>query len=107
MVNIINSSVDFRNAVGDSNKGLVIIDVYATWCRPCMAIAPKIEELSKTHTNVSFYKLDVDSENSTTLLEPYNVTSMPTFLYFKGGVYVGNTIGASVTLVTNMINKYA
>jgi thioredoxin 1 len=54
----------------------------ATWCPPCKAIKPLYEELSSKYSNVAFGKVDVD-DNSDAALE-FNITSVPTFVFFDG-----------------------
>ena len=41
---------------GDNNQ-LVIVDFYATWCGPCVKLAPTFAELSEKHTEVLFLKV--------------------------------------------------
>ena len=41
----------------------VVIDFFATWCGPCKATAPIVEELAKEYAGkIDFYKVDVDQE---------------------------------------------
>lgn len=58
----------------------VIIDFYATWCRPCKMTAPIVEELAKDYSGkIDFYKVDVDKEQE--LAAAFGIQSIPTFLF--------------------------
>jgi len=58
----------------------VIIDFYATWCRPCKMTAPVVEELAKDYQGkIDFYKVDVDKEQE--LAATFGIQSIPTFLF--------------------------
>ena len=57
-----------------------IIDFYATWCGPCKALAPVMEELSKEYAGkVDIYKVDVDKEQE--LAAAFGVRSIPTLIF--------------------------
>lgn len=71
----------------------VLVDFWATWCGPCKAIAPILEELSGAYQGkAKIVKLNAD-ENPRTASQ-YNVRSLPTLLVFKGGKVVDTQIGA-------------
>lgn len=58
----------------------VIIDFYATWCRPCKMTAPVVEELAKEYQGkIDFYKVDIEKEQE--LTETFGIQSVPTFLF--------------------------
>ncbi len=58
----------------------VIIDFYATWCRPCRMTAPVVEQLAKDYKGkIDFYKVDVDKEQE--LAATFGIESIPTFLF--------------------------
>lgn len=60
----------------------VIIDFYATWCPPCKALAPLLEELAEEYAGkIEIYKIDVDQEEELTAL--YNVRTVPTLLFAR------------------------
>jgi thioredoxin 1 len=69
----------------------VVVDVFATWCGPCRMMAPVFEELSKEMTNYKFAKVNIDEERDIAI--QYNVSSIPTFLFIKGGKLVGKESG--------------
>ena len=48
---------NFENTI---KEGVVLIDFWADWCKPCKMIAPTIEELSSEMPEVKFTKLNVD-----------------------------------------------
>jgi thiol-disulfide isomerase/thioredoxin len=55
MVKEVQNSADFRASINVPN--LVVVDYYATWCGPCKAIAPFIEQLSRRYPEVVFLKV--------------------------------------------------
>ena len=84
---------NFQNEVLDANQP-VLVDFWATWCGPCRAIAPTIEELaSDFEGRAKVGKLDVD-ENPQTAMN-YNVRSIPTLLFIKDGEVVDQLVGGA------------
>lgn len=62
----------------------VIIDFWATWCGPCMAMAPLIDELAQEYADrITIGKYNVDEEGD--LSSEYRIMSLPTLLFFKNG----------------------
>jgi thioredoxin 1 len=77
----------------EKHDGLAIVDFWATWCGPCRMIAPILEQLSSEYAGkVKVTKLDVDANIKTG--SRFNVRSIPTLLFFKGGKVVDQIIGA-------------
>lgn len=71
------------NEIIESGKP-VVIDFWATWCGPCKAIGPFIDELAEQYEGkVVIGKYNVDDEND--LAVKYRVMSIPTLLFFKDG----------------------
>ncbi len=71
----------------------VLVDFWATWCAPCRAIAPSVEELAKTYDGkVKVGKLNIDEQQG--VAQQYGIRSIPTLLVFKGGKVVGQIVGA-------------
>lgn len=65
----------------------VVIDFWATWCGPCMRLAPVIDELAQEYADrVVIGKYNVDEE--TELSGQYRIMSIPTILFFKNGEQV-------------------
>ena len=62
----------------------VIIDFWATWCGPCVAMSPIIDELATEYEGqVIIGKYNVDEEGD--LSSQYRIMSIPTILFFKNG----------------------
>ena len=72
-----------------SSTQYVVADFYADWCGPCKSIAPIYTQLAKTHTvpaYLAFAKVNVESVRDVAM--QYNITAMPTFMFFKDGKQV-------------------
>lgn len=71
---------------------LVVVDFWASWCGPCRMLAPVIEKLSEAYTGRAvFGKVNVDDEQE--LAVRYNVMSIPTIIFFKGGKEIDRKVG--------------
>lgn len=74
-----------------NNKGVVLVDFWATWCGPCKMIAPIVEEVASEVTSAKFTKVDVDANQA--LASKYQVSSIPTLMIFKNGAPVDTLVG--------------
>ena len=57
MLKSVNTLDQLKEAVTTNN--IAVVDLYATWCKPCQEMLPVIEELSNTN-DIPFYKVDID-----------------------------------------------
>ena len=80
----IESEEQFHNCIHDTQFATTIVDFSATWCGPCVGIAPFYDELSKNNTEMQFLSVDVDQFAS--LAQQANVRAMPTFVVYRDGV---------------------
>ncbi|KAK8069433.1 thioredoxin-like protein [Apiospora phragmitis] len=68
----------------------VAIDFYADWCGPCKAIAPPLERLAEKHSLPGLFAVaKVNVDHARDVARHYNISAMPTFLFFKEGRQVG------------------
>lgn len=70
-----------------------VVDFWASWCAPCRAIEPLVEELAGQYEGrVNFVKLNIDENPNTP--GKYGVRGIPTLILFKDGKVVDQVVGA-------------
>ena len=70
----------------------VVVDFWAKWCPPCLALAPILDELAaELAGDITFTKVDVDAHPD--LATRYQVMTFPTLLVFRDGDVVGRLHG--------------
>ena len=71
---------------------VALLDVWATWCGPCKAIAPVVEALSEELAGkVEFFKADADENPE--LAKKFRVMSIPNLMIFKEGKVASRHVG--------------
>ena len=71
-------------------EGLVVVDLYATWCGPCKMIGPVLEDLSQ-ELDIKVVKVDVDEHLE--IAKNFAIMSVPTILIYKNNEIVDKLIG--------------
>ena len=81
----------FEKMIKD-NK-IVVTDFWASWCNPCLMIAPHLETISDEMKEVVVAKHNIDEEPNTPT--KFGVRGIPTMLLFKDGELASTKVGAT------------
>ena len=90
MAEITITNKNFDQEVLASDKP-VLVDFWATWCGPCRMLAPIIEEIAESRSDIKVGKVNVDDEGE--LAVRFGIASIPTVIVFKNGDIAAQAIG--------------
>ncbi|MEY4065810.1 MAG: hypothetical protein RIR26_2018 [Pseudomonadota bacterium] len=70
----------------------VLVDFWADWCGPCVALAPTLEEVARERQGkIKICKVNVEEEPQ--LAAQFNIRNIPFLAFIKNGQKVGDLIG--------------
>jgi len=94
---------NYEAEVKNSDKP-VLIDFWASWCRPCLMVAPLIDEIAHEFTDIKVGKVNVDEQPE--LAFKFQATAIPTLVVVKDGETVKRMVGVqSKSEVLKMLGK--
>ncbi|OGP94314.1 MAG: thioredoxin [Deltaproteobacteria bacterium RBG_19FT_COMBO_56_10] len=91
--NIINVTDSTFESLVLKSEMPALVDFWASWCAPCRAIAPIVDEMAQEYTGkLRVVKVNVDDNPATP--GKYGVRGIPTLILFKDGKVVDQLVGA-------------
>jgi len=92
-VQAVNDASFQADVIEASKTQLVMVDFWASWCRPCLMLSPTVEEIAREHAGkLKVLKLNIDDNMNTP--GRFNIRGIPTLLVFKGGQVAEQIVGA-------------
>ena len=76
----------------DTTKKVTLLDFSATWCAPCRAMAPIVDQLAREYSDMAcIEKIDIDEQGD--LARQMRIQSVPTLIFLKNGQETKRLIG--------------
>lgn len=81
----------------------IIMQVSASWCKPCRDILPLFKQLAMSNRSIQFLYVDVDKCDEAEKL--LNVSALPTFIAYKNHKRIGKVVGDNSEALLRLVKK--
>uniref|UniRef100_A0A3B3DW59 Glutaredoxin 3 n=2 Tax=Oryzias melastigma TaxID=30732 RepID=A0A3B3DW59_ORYME len=95
----------FEDFLAKAGKNLAVVHFQAAWAPQCGQMNEVMAELAKEHAHATFVKLEAEAVPEVS--EKYDISSVPTFILFKGGEKVDRLDGAHAAELTKKVQGLA
>ena len=100
----INNIDELNNLIKNTQNKMIVIDFYATWCKPCMEFSEDFKQLSNIYNDILFLKINVDEIDD--IMDIYEIEKLPTFIIIQDSDIIKKFEGASsLPEVKNFLNN--
>ena len=97
------TDANFQSEVIDSDVP-VLVDFWAEWCAPCLALAPTMDDLAAQYNGkLKVAKVDIDANPN--IPSRFGIRGIPTVILFKDGKQVDMFVGNSPQKIRDMVAK--
>eukprot|EP01100_Stratorugosa_tubuloviscum_P001637 TRINITY_DN136_c0_g1_i1.p1 TRINITY_DN136_c0_g1~~TRINITY_DN136_c0_g1_i1.p1 ORF type:complete len:219 (+),score=98.92 TRINITY_DN136_c0_g1_i1:33-689(+) len=93
--------INYKN---NEEKAIVIANFWATWSEPSVQLSQLFAQLASQRSNATFIQIQADLFEE--LSERFNISAVPTYLFFKVGRVEDRLEGANPTALSNKINLH-
>lgn len=100
----VGSARQFEELLRLKTKSLLVVHFWAPWAPQCVQMNDVMAELAKEHPHVSFVKLEAEAVPEVS--EKYEISSVPTFLFFKNSQKVDRLDGAHAPELTKKVQRH-
>ncbi|XP_033918468.1 glutaredoxin-3 [Melopsittacus undulatus] len=101
----VGSADQLQQLLQQNERSLVVVHFWAPWAPQCAQMNDVMAVLAKEHTQVAFAKLEAEAVPEVS--EKYEISSVPTFLFFKNSQKVDRLDGAHAPELTKRVQRHA
>uniref|UniRef100_A0A1B6M690 Thioredoxin domain-containing protein n=1 Tax=Graphocephala atropunctata TaxID=36148 RepID=A0A1B6M690_9HEMI len=101
---VVENDSEFQIKLTSSKDTVVVVQFSAAWCGPCKRIAPFFDQMAAKYSQSVFLKVDINVCQETAMAQ--GVSSMPTFVFYKGGGKIDSITGSNTQLLEEKIKQH-